>query len=434
MQAELAKIRRNIHTYPFKYGYPDPHEFFSLEAAAIYIHIPFCSTKCHFCEYTVYTGKSDDVKEQYVEAVCREIDAFREKGSFPRFQIEAIYFGGGTPGLLTARQLMRILDACLRNFTLSSDCEVCCEFDPASIDEEKVAQLKEAGFNRFSMGVQSFNDGILKQSNRPHNRESIFRGYEALRKAQCQHVNLDLIYPMPNLTHEIWEDTVSSAIRLQPDCITVYGLEIWPGTAYFNWLQKGNLNLPGNEDEVWMYASAADELDRAGFVPRSNSGYYHPGRVRRYCRFLDFYWRTWPMIGFGVSSKSVIHDRLWTNIKPLREYIERTQHGEAVMDFATRISKEQEMRRVMIRGLKMCEVSKKDFHDRFGVGMEQMFSREIAQLTSTGMMVDEPDRVALTARGRTYGTNVYEVFYTEDDLRPPVPGEVQFGISTLVMQ
>lgn len=434
MQAELTKIRRNIHTYPFKYGYPEPQEFFSLEAGAIYIHIPFCSTRCHFCEYTVYVGKPDDAKEKYVQAVCREIDSFPQNGAFPRFRIEAIYFGGGTPGLLTAPQLIQILETCRRNFRLDDDCEVCCEFDPASIEMGKVVQLREAGFNRFSMGVQSFDNGILKQSNRPHNRESIFRGYKIFRSAHCEHVNLDLIYPMPNLTHEIWTDTMSNAIDLQPECITVYGLEIWPGTAYFNWLQKGNLNLPSNKDEVWMYMFAAECLDRAGFIPRSNSGYYHPGRVNRYCRFLDFYWRTWPMIGFGVSSKSVIHDRLWTNIKPLVDYIERAENGEPVMDFAIRINKEQEMRRVMIRGLKMCEVSKKDFYDRFGVSMEQVFPLEITKLTDSGMMVDEPDRVALTLKGRIYGTNVYEVFYTEDDLRPPSPGEVQFGISTLVMQ
>jgi len=434
MQEQLTKIRRNIHTYPFKYGYLDADEFFSLEAAAIYIHIPFCSTKCHFCEYTVYVGKSADVQDRYASAVCREIEKFPENGAFPGFRIEAVYFGGGTPGLLSASQLIRILDACRRSFLLDDNCELCCEFDPASIDLEKIQALKDAGFTRFSMGVQSFDDGILRQSNRPHDRQSIFRGYGALRKANCRHVNLDLIYPMPALTRDIWSDTVRRAMDLQPDCITVYGLEIWPGTAYYNWLQKGNLKLPDNDEEVWMYSSAAEALDRAGFIPRSNSGYYHPGRVSHYCRFLDFYWRTWPMIGFGVSSKSVVHNRLWTNIKPINEYMERAENGEPVLDFATRMTKEQEMRRVMIRGLKMCEVSKQDYRDRFGIDMERVFAREIGQLVDSGMMADEPGRVALTAKGRAYGTNVYETFYTEDDLRPPVTGEVQFGISTLVTQ
>ena len=139
------------------------------------------------------------------------------------------------------------------------------------------------------------------------------------------------------------------------------------------------------------------------------------------------------MIGFGVSSKTVIHNRLWTNVKPLGEYIERVEHAESVMDFATFMSKETEMRRVMIRGLKMCEVGKQDFIDRFGVPMEAVFAAEIQGLVNDGLAVNESSRLALTIKGRTYGTNVYERFYTEDDLRVPTTNEVQFGISTLVL-
>ncbi len=428
----LTKVRRNIHTYPFKYKYIAPDKFFALEKGSIYIHIPFCSTKCHFCDYTVYTDKSADAQAQYVEALCKEIARFPQNRTFPAFEIEAIYFGGGTPGVLTGAQLNQIYHACRDNFQISPDCEVCAEFDPASVGYEKIQQVLEGGFTRISMGVQCFNDEILKKSNRPHTLSSVYAGYEAIRKAGCQHLNIDLIYPLPGLTLEIWKHSVSQAIALNPDCITIYGLEIWPGTAYYNWLQKGKLGLPDGETEVQMYAHAVDELEAVGFRARSNSGYYHPERTKRYCRFLDFYWRTWPMIGFGVSSKSVVHNHLWTNLKPLHEYIERSEKGESVMDFATHMSKDQEMRRVMIRGLKMCEVSKQEFEERFGIPMEEMFPGELQGLVDDGLLINEPSRVVLTKKGRTYGTNVYERFYTKDDLRPAVSGEVQFGISTLV--
>ncbi len=315
---------------------------------------------------------------------------------------------------------------------MSANCEVCAEFDPASVEYGKIQQVLEAGFTRLSMGVQCFDNEILRNSNRPHNLDSVYAGYEAMRKAGCRHLNIDLIYPLPGLTMPIWESSVSKAIDLGPDCITVYGLEIWPGTAYYNWLQKGKLGLPDGDAEVQMYAHAVDRLEDAGFKARSNSGYYHPERVPQYCHFLDFYWRTWPMIGFGVSSKSVVHNRLWTNIRPLQDYIKRIENHDSVMDFATTISKDQEMRRVMIRGLKMCEVEKNEFEGRFGVPMEEVFPQEIQGLIDDGLMVDEPDRVVLTKKGRTLGTNVYERFYTEDDLRPPAAGEVQFGISMLV--
>jgi oxygen-independent coproporphyrinogen-3 oxidase len=301
------------------------------------------------------------------------------------------------------------------------------------VEYGKLQQVLEAGFTRISMGVQCFNDEILRQSNRSHTMETVYAGYETIRKAGCRHLNLDLIYPLPNLTHEIWQSSVKQALALKPDCVTVYGLEIWPGTAYYNWLQKGKMTLPGAEAEVQMYQYAVDQLEEAGFAACSNSGYYHPGRTRRYCRFLDFYWRTWPMIGFGVSSKSVVHNRLWTNIKPIQDYLRRINNSESVMDFATFMSKDQEMRRVMIRGLKMCEVGKQEFEDRFGLPMEEVFPLEIEGLVEKGLAVNEPDRVVLTKKGRTYGTNVYEHFYTQDDLRPPAAGEVQFGISTLIV-
>jgi oxygen-independent coproporphyrinogen-3 oxidase len=430
---DLAKVRRNIHTYPFKYRHIPEDDFFALEKGSIYIHIPFCSTKCYFCDYTVYTDKTAGVRAQYVDALCKEIARFAEDRTFPAFEIEAIYLGGGTPGLLTGDQFEKILTTCRDNYQLTSNCEVCAEFDPASVEYEKVQQMLEAGYTRLSMGVQCFDDDILRQANRPHNLESVYSGYEAMRKAGCKHLNVDLIYPMPNLTQEIWQTSVQKAIALKPDCITAYGLEVWPGTAYYNWLKKGKITLPDGDSEVKMYKYAVDELEAAGFVPRSNSGYYHPERTPKYCRFLDFYWRTWPMIGFGVSSKTVIHNRLWTNIKPLNEYIDRIEKGDSVMDFATFMSKDTEMRRVMIRGLKMCEVAKEDFAERFGIPMERVFASEIQSLVDDGLAMDEPDRVVLTKKGRTYGTNVYERFYTKDDLRAPNPGEVQFGISMLVL-
>lgn len=430
---DLSKVRRNIHTYPFKYSYLQAEEFFAFEKAAIYIHIPFCSTKCHFCDYTVYTDKPVDVQARYVDSLCTEISRFAEHRVFPAFEIEAIYLGGGTPGLLTGPQLQKILETCRANYKLSPTCEVCAEFDPNSVDYEKICQVLEAGYTRLSMGVQCFNDDILRSSNRPHNLDSVYKGYDALRKAGCRHLNVDLIYPLPGLTEPIWQDSVKQAIELSPECITAYGLEIWPGTAYYNWLQKGKLQLPDGASEVRMYAYAVEALENNGYVARSNSGYYNPDRVDHYCRFLDYYWRTWPMIGFGVSSKSVVHNRLWTNIKPLQEYMKRIDDNEPVLDFSTFMSKDTEMRRVMIRGLKMCEVAKQDFVDRFGVQMKEVFGGQIEGLVSDGLAEDETDRVVLTRKGRTYGTNVYERFYTQDDLRPPTSGEVQFGISTLIL-
>ncbi len=426
-------IRRNIHTYPFKYGYTDYDSFFRKQEAAIYIHIPFCSTKCHFCDYTVYINTNDDLREKYVQALCTEIRRFPENPVFPRFTIDAIYFGGGTPGLLTAEQLIRVLETCRDTFDLVDKPEIAIEFDPRTLETEKVAKLHEAGFTRLSMGIQSFDDRILKETNRPHNLEDIDRAVEVIKSSPFTHVNLDLIYPLIGLTEAIWEDSLERAIALDPACITVYPLEVWEKTAYHNWILKKGKSLPAIKEEKAMAVRAFDLLEAVGYLPGSASGYYRPDLCAEYCRFLSYYWRTWPMIGFGVSSKSAIHEFMYTNVKPIREYIDRIESGSSVLDFSTYLTKAQEMRRVMIRGLKVGIVYKSDFETRFGVPMKLVFGAVIADLVADGSLVESDDDVRLTRKGQLYSNAVWEKFYAEDDLAPPAEGEVQFGVSELIL-
>ena len=429
-------IRRNIHTYPFKYKYLEADEFFATDKASIYIHIPFCETKCHFCDYVVYVNTPLDAREAYVDALCKEITRFPQNRAFPGYTIDAIYVGGGTPGVLNAPQLNRILDACRATFPdFTPDHEVAVEFDPGCVEEQKLKDIHANGFNRFSMGVQSFDEGILKDNNRPHNLEEVYKAWDAVGKSGFTHTNIDLIYPLIGLDMDTWIESVKEAIRLEPACITAYPLEVWKNTAYHHWLTKNKKQLPAAQDEVDMCRVALDMLEDAGYRRRSTTGYYHPERVKRYCRFLDYYWRTEPMIGFGVGSKSVVGNRCWTNVRSMTDYIKRLNNNEAVLDFATHMTKRQEMLRIMIRGLKVCEVHKKEhFFDRFGVEMETVFAEEIKSLVEQGLITNDSNKIALTKEGQVYSSNVFEKFYTEDDLREPEEGEVQFGISDLVLR
>jgi oxygen-independent coproporphyrinogen-3 oxidase len=433
--AEQKYIRRNIHTYPFKYKYMQADEFFATDKGSIYIHIPFCETKCHFCDYVVYVNTPQDARAAYVDALCKEISLFPQIHAFPGFTIDAIYVGGGTPGVLSAEQLIRILNTCRETFPdFTENCEVAVEFDPGCVDEEKLKQIRAAGFNRFSMGVQSFDEDILKENNRPHNLSEVYTAWEATKKSGFTHTNIDLIYPLIGLDMDTWVESVKEAIRLEPACITAYPLEVWKNTAYHHWLTRNKKQLPPAQAEVEMCRVALDLLEEAGYRRWSTTGYYHPERVDHYCRFLDYYWRTEPMIGFGVGSKSVVYNRCWANIRSMSEYIKRVESGEGVLDFATHMTKRQEMLRVMIRGLKVCEVSKKHFYDRFGVEMETIFSREINELVEGGFITNDSEKISLTREGQVFSSNVFEEFYTEDDLREPEDGEVQFGISDLVLR
>ncbi|MGD2089943.1 MAG: radical SAM family heme chaperone HemW [Candidatus Aminicenantes bacterium] len=426
---ELKEIeRRNIHTYPFKYTYTPAKEFFSPEKAAIYVHIPFCRKKCHFCDYIIYTNTTAELRENYVNAVCEEIKRFPSIPCFPSFQIDALYIGGGTPGLLEKNQLARILETSQQTFPFTENAEKCLEFDPSCVTREKLILLKEIGFNRLSLGIQSFDETLLSQNNRPHNVDDIYAAYEDIKAAGFTHINIDLLYPMFNQTLAHWEDSVKRAIDLKPAAITAYPLEIWPETVYHSKIKKGE-EIPDVKTEISMTRHVLKHLEASGFRRRSTGGYYHPQRTSYYCRFGDYYWQTWPMLGFGVSAKSVIHNRLYTNIKPVKEYIKRINQNQDVLDFSTIMTREQEMRRVMIRGLKLCKVSKPEFKARFGVPMESVFAAEINTLKQAGWIEDKEDRIQLTQEGQVFDRSVYAVFYTQDDLRPPREGEVHYGLS-----
>jgi oxygen-independent coproporphyrinogen III oxidase len=425
-------IRRNIHTYPFKYQYLDYGDFFRPDGAVLYLHVPFCIKKCGFCDYTVYINRPDDVKEKYVRALEKEIRAFPRHGAFPTFTVDAIYFGGGTPGILEGQQLVRLLDACRETFELNADAEICLEFDPPTVTPEKVETLRAAGFNRISVGVQSFDDELLALCNRSHDVATAERAYSIIKAVGYDHVNLDLIFPLPQLTQDTWRRSVDRAIELAPSCITTYGLEIWPKTAFHHDITNRSLELPSPDEELQMYTYALDALEQNGFVRVSSTGYYHPDRGPQYSKFLEYYWRTLPMIGFGVSSKSVIYSRLYTNVKDLKRYYEYVEAGRIPLDFATFMTKEQEMRRFVIRGLKMCSVSRTDFSARFGVDIDVVFGVQLSELFERGMLVGLDADIVLTRAGQLYSTNVYEMFYAQDDLTPPAPGQVRFGISELV--
>lgn len=345
---DLTKFnRRNIHTYPFKYTYTDPEQFFAPEKAAIYIHVPFCIKKCSFCDYKALVGSGPELKENYVKAVCEEIRRFPSIPCFPKFDIDALYIGGGTPSTLTHEQIKEILDTCKNTFHFLDDAEICMEFDPSTVTREILFKVKEYGFNRISFGVQSFNDHVLKKNNRSHSSADTINAIHLAKEVGIPQFNIDLLYPLQHQTMEDWQESLQEAIKLQPATITAYPLEVWPQTSYGTSHEENTYETIPYDEEIIMTNTAYDILEENGFERRSTCGYYHPDRIEYYCKFQDYYWKSLPMIGFGVSAKTVIHERAYTNISSIHEYIKRIARNESTMDFSTKMTKRQEMLRVI---------------------------------------------------------------------------------------
>jgi oxygen-independent coproporphyrinogen-3 oxidase len=418
--------RHNFQTYPSTYRYVDYDEYFSLERAALYLHVPFCMKKCSFCDFTVYLNKTLDARERYVRALEREIRRFPSHGAFPNFSVDAVYFGGGTPGLLKSEQLVRLFDACRETFRFNAGAEITLEFDPVTVTPEKIETLSAAGFNRMSMGIQSFDDTLLKLCNRSHDAKTAEHAYRMIRNSGFSHVNIDLIFALPTLTFETWKRTFDRAIELEPGCISTYLMELLPKTPFHHQVGNGTLALPTQAEERAMYEYVLDSYEQNGFRRGTTTGYYHPERSPRYSRFMEYYSRTWPMIGFGVSARSAVHERLYTNVKGLTKYFELVDQDRIPLDFANYLTKEQEMRRVVIRGLKWYGVSKSDFRQRFGMEVAAVFGEQLAALTEEGLVIDEGDDIILTRQGQLHATsvNIYERFYAAEHFSSPGADEI----------
>ena len=424
--------RRMISTYPFKYTYTRPEEFFKPTKAALYIHIPFCLQRCHYCTYVTTINSTEEYREQYVQMLCKEIRSFPQIPCYSNYRVETIYFGGGTPSILSPNQISRILKACQETFEFVEGIEMCMEFDPSTVTEDKLSSFKDFGFNRISFGVQSFNDKVLQACNRSHTSQEAKDAINLAKQYGFSNFNIDLIYPLQYQTMAAFEKSLMETIELEPAAITAHVLEIWPKTRISRLIKKSGFKLPSFEVVIVMTNTAYDILEENGFKRWSTCGYYHPERTNHYCLFMDYYWKTYPMIGFGASAKTVLGQRVYTKVSSIKEYMNRVANNESALDFSVKMTKRQEMLRVIIRGLKVCVVKKDYFMERFGVPLNVIFNNEIEYLVGKGWLKDLDDRIELTRKGQVYDRDVYSVFYTEDDMRPPKEGEIMFGLSEAV--
>lgn len=423
--------RRMISKYPFKYEKMSSKDFFTLEKASVYIHIPFCMKRCHYCTYVTKVGTTVDERERYVCALIKDIENYDVNHTFPEYEIESIYFGGGTPSLLTDGQITRILAAIKKRFSVTEPLlDMCMEFDPSTITDERLNIFKKHGFTRLSVGVQSFDDDVLIASNRSHSAQIARNAINKVKEHGIKNFNIDLIYPLQCQNMSTWKEDLVEAINMEPAEITAHVLEVWPGTKIEQMVKDGIYRLPPFDEEIQMTNEAYDILESAGFKRWSNCGYYHPDRVNHYSLFMEYYWRTWPMIGFGVSAQSVVGKRIWTNIPEIDEYVKAIEAGKCPMNVCTIMTTRQEMLRVVIRGFKACYIDKHEFFNRFGCELMDVFSEQLHYLIQKGWIIETEDRFELTREGQVFDRDVYTVFYTEDDMKAPnKKNEVWLGLS-----
>lgn len=357
-----------------------------------YVHIPFCRAKCFYCDFNSYPGRENLFKD-YVTALILEIN----RAEPVEAELDSVYFGGGTPTILPPDALASVLDAINSRFGISGSAEVTVEANPGTVDASSISELRKAGFNRLSIGVQSFNDDILERIGRIHTtseaRSAIMQG----RDAGFSNISIDLMYALPDQTIEDWQNTLDAALEISPEHISLYELTVEEGTVFGNLRRKCQINLPDEDLQMEMYTLAINSLTNAGYEHYEVSNFAKPGYRSRH---NQVYWRNEPYFGFGAGASGYIGGTRYTNISSPDFYIERLLAGESVVESSETVTGRQSMGETVMLGLRMLDGLDLDaFEERYGVSLFDVYRKEVTEFTTKGLLEVADSRLRLTSKG-----------------------------------
>lgn len=367
------------------------------------MHIPFCHRKCGYCDFNSY-AMAGPIVDAFVSALHDEI----ERCPYAGIRVPTVFFGGGTPTFLSGRVLAEILAHLARRFSIESGAEITIEANPGSVDLEQLRCLREAGFNRLSFGVQSFDSNELARMDRIHSPEDVVQGVAWARQAGFTNLNLDLIFALPDQTLERWEQNLERACALEPEHLSLYALMLEPNTRFYHLYQKGRLHLPDDDLQVAMFRLAQARTQAHGYRQYEISNYARPGYE---CRHNIVYWRNEPYLGFGPGAVSYYEGRRWMNIKHPREYVRRLQQGESLVLEEERLEGWEKIGETLMLGLRMREgVDLEALEARFGLPIRAYYADTIASLEARGYVERVGSFLRLTEEGLLWHSEVALAF------------------------
>lgn len=392
----------------------------------VYLHIPFCKSRCSYCDFATDVYRDSGAVERYVEALCGEIEsepAASAAGQFavgdsilsnrpPAYaggsDVDTIYFGGGTPSLLTVAELGRILDAVKATFDIADDAEITVEMNPATVSPEALADYRELGVNRASFGVQTFNDRDLKLLARGHDAMDARNTFKMLRDAGFSNVSFDLIIGLPGQTLADWEQNLDEALTLDPEHLSLYILEVHAGTPLAEQIRSGRRPVPDEELAAEMYEHLLDRIAATEFEQYEISNFAKPGFASRH---NTKYWRLEPVHGFGVSAHSFDgRTRSW-NIRDTAGYVAAIESGVSPEAGRDILGDEKLAGERAFLGLRLTDgVSMSEYEAETLIDLRQKYAGELARLADAGLIEFAGDRLRLTRRGMLFSNEVFAVF------------------------
>ncbi|MEV5028656.1 radical SAM family heme chaperone HemW [Paenibacillus sp. LPE1-1-1.1] len=376
---------------------------------ALYIHIPFCTNKCHYCDFTSYVLKGQPV-DQYLDAL--EMEMQRTVAEWPPIEIDTVFVGGGTPTVLTPPQMERFLKAVRKYFPLAPNVEFTMEANPGTTDIDKLTAMKEGGVNRISFGVQSFDNGLLEKIGRIHSVDDVYRSIENARSVGFSNLSIDLMFGLPGQTVELLRDSVNKAMELELPHYSIYSLKVEENTLFHKLYERNELPLPPEEEEFNMFILLMEMLKSNGYAHYEISNFAKPGFESRH---NSTYWRNEPYYGLGAGAHGYVNRMRHVNLKGITPYIDAAAEKLPRLE-QFEVPEAEAMEDLMMVGLRLLEgVPASRFSNQFkGQTLEQKFGDVIAKLMNDGLLEAENignDTIyRLTDKGVLLGNDVFGAF------------------------
>ncbi|MFH0924531.1 MAG: radical SAM family heme chaperone HemW [bacterium] len=398
---------------------------------SIYIHIPFCLARCYYCDFNSFSyHKYKSSVFSYIFSICAELKLYeelfsnkaliserdRKENEEPKTKdkeqilnkIGSIYIGGGTPSCISPGYIEKILDQCQKVTCFDQDVEITLEVNPGTVTKKKLLNYKKIGINRLSLGIQSFNDEILRAIGRIHNSKDSLKAYWLARDCCFDNINMDMIFGLPQQSLSHWEKDVLTAVSLEPEHISTYNLTLEKGSKLYNQIERKELAIPDEEAQLRMYKKVIKILKSANYRHYEISNF---AKNFKESQHNLVYWHNLPYIGLGAGAFSYLDDVRYGNEKDITSYINLVKFNKNVRVFEERLSKEKKMGETIMLSLRLIKgISLENFTKRFGIKIEEHYDKVITKLSDDKLINLTKRYMRLSSKGLFFANEVAEAF------------------------
>ncbi|UOW68486.1 radical SAM family heme chaperone HemW [Paraclostridium bifermentans] len=371
----------------------------------LYIHVPFCAQKCYYCDFNSYKINSNQKKE-YLINIEREMKFYKEE--FKDKCFDTVFFGGGTPSILTVSELKDLVNNIYKNFNIKNDAEITIECNPGTINREKLEAMKKMGINRLSIGLQATQNDHLKSIGRIHTYEEFEKNYYDALDIGFENINIDLMYALPNQKTQEWKDTLDKIIKLNPSHISAYSLILEEGTKLYDMYQNKEFELLDEDTDINMYHYTIDTLKRHGYNQYEISNY---SKENLECKHNIIYWKCDNYLGLGPGASGFIGDTRYSNIEDICEYNKCIMQNIRPVSEEIELTKKDKIEEFIFMGLRMNEGINIDvFKERFDTDFYDIYQEVMDKLIKRELVRFDGKNISLTQKGREISNSVFIEF------------------------